>query len=108
MKERMVTEEPLVQFLLGGLPETEHQALEERLFTDEQLQAELDKVTDDLIDHYLAGGLSPEERKRFETYFLAASRHRERLDFIRDLTSAVGEWSITRPGRGPPSGSPLR
>ena len=90
MKERMAAEERLVQFLLGGLPEAEHEAVEERLFTDEPLQAELDKVTDDLIHDYVAGRLGAEERGRFETHFLAAARHRERLDFIQDLTSAVG------------------
>jgi anti-sigma factor RsiW len=82
-------EERLIRFLLGSLPEAEHEELEERLFTDEPLQAELDATTDDLIHTYLAGGLSPEERQQFETHFLTAARHRERLAFIRELLTAV-------------------
>jgi hypothetical protein len=82
-------EATLVRFLLGALHEQEHAAVEERLFTEAGLQGRLDIATDDLIHRYLAGGLDADDHARFERYFLASRRHRERLVFVRDLLAAA-------------------
>jgi hypothetical protein len=79
----------LVDYLLGGLSETERVSLEARLFNDEALDERLLATTDEIIEAYLAGGLSARDRQRFETHFLAAADHRERLAFMRALQTAV-------------------
>jgi hypothetical protein len=82
-------EQKLVDFLLGRASEDERTALESRLFTDDELNDELLATTDDLIHSYLSGELSREDSVRFETEFLAAPRHRQRLAFVKQLVSTV-------------------
>jgi hypothetical protein len=100
-------EEPLVRFLLGDLPAPERETLEARLFEDRGFLDEILAVTDDLIDAYLAGSLAPPDAARFEAHFLAAPRHRERFELMRDVIAATQEagregrvrrfvfWSLT-------------
>jgi len=85
----VMDERTLVEYLLGRLAEPERSQTEERIFTEEGLDEELQATADDLIHAYLKGSLSPEDRGRFETHFLALPRHQQRLAFIRDLSSAV-------------------
>lgn len=96
-------EDVLAAFLLGVLPEAEHEALEERLLAgDEALHEGLDLARDDLIHAYLAGRLAPPEREAFEKHFLLSARHRERLAFVRDLkaaTARVAAGAMPRPAR---------
>jgi anti-sigma factor RsiW len=89
MRRAAEQERQLAQHLLGQLPEAEAETLEERLFADDELRAELLATADDLIHSYLVGGLTRDDRERFETHFLASPRHRERVAYIRDLLSAV-------------------
>ena len=81
----------LVRHLLGDLPEGDREAIENRLFEDRGFVDEVQAVTDDLIDAYLAGILSPEDTARFESHFLASPVRRARFEFIRDLASAARE-----------------
>ena len=91
-----VLEQKLVEYLLGGLPPEERAEIEEGLFTDDELDDALQATRDDLIHAYLAATLSPQDRERFESHFLASDRHRGRLAFIRDLLSAVDHVSRER------------
>jgi hypothetical protein len=90
----------LVRFLLGTLPEAEYNGIEAALFSDEQLQQEVDSTADDLIQAYLAGTLSNEERASFEAFFLASPGHQERLAFVRDLITATHRAGRERPASG--------
>ena len=96
-------EATLVRFLLGALHEQEHAAVEERLFTDAGLQGRLDIATDDLIHRYVAGALAADDHARFERYFLASRRHRERLVFVRDLVAAADRVRSARVPRVTPA-----
>jgi hypothetical protein len=89
-------EERLARFLLGALPPEEHAGIEERLFLDDDLDEELRAATDDLIHGYLSGSLSDEDRRRFETHFLASPIHRERMEFVQDLLVAAARVSKRR------------
>jgi hypothetical protein len=80
------------------LPEEERERLEESFFADDELHGELQATVDDLIHAYLAGALSPDDRARFETHFLATPRRRERLEFVRDLVAATDRVSAQRTG----------
>lgn len=87
----MSTESPrgplFVRYLLGGLPSEEQEDLEERYFSDPDLHEELRAASDDLIDDYLSGRLSADDRKRFEEYFLRSPRQRRRLELVRAVAA---------------------
>jgi len=89
-------ERRLVDYLLGRLPDADRVALEERLFEDGSLDDQLVATTDELIHAYLRGELAPEDRQPFESHFLAAPDHRERLDFMRHLLAVT-----SRPAASP-------
>ena len=76
-------------YLLGALPPDRQEEIDERFLADEDLHAELQATADDLIQAYLSGQLSAEDRERFETHFLASPRRRERVAFVRSLVTAV-------------------
>ena len=87
--EDLDLEADLRAYLLGVLPPERQDSIEERFFADKELHLQLQATGDDLIHAYLAGELSPADRERFETHFLASPRRRERLAFVRSLMTAV-------------------
>jgi hypothetical protein len=92
--EGIVTDErapnsTLFAYLLGELPAAEEAAMDESVFLDDAADERRALAADDLIDAYLGGGLSPARRQRFETHFLAAAVHRDRLRLLRDLRTVV-------------------
>lgn len=46
---------------------------------------------DELIDEYLDGSLSEQEREKFEQHFLATTERREKLSFAKALRRYVTE-----------------
>jgi hypothetical protein len=82
-------EEMLRAYLLGALPAERQEEIDEQLVADGEVHTELLATADDLIHAYLVGGLSPADRERFESHFLASPRRQERLRFVRSLLSAV-------------------
>lgn len=80
-----------MRYLLGELSEEEQSLLEEEYFDDPAFFQEVRARRDDLIDAYLRGELSPDERARFETYFMATPRRRERVEFARALMKTVDQ-----------------
>jgi anti-sigma factor RsiW len=93
------TEPQLAAYLLGRLPPPEQERLEESYFEDDALHEHLQATADDLIAAYLSGGLSSEDRAHFESHFLASPVQRERLEFIRALTTAVAPRKRAFPNR---------
>jgi hypothetical protein len=79
----------LFAYLLGELSAAEEAAMDESAFLDDASDERHALAVDDLIDAYLGGGLSPAQRQRFETHFLAAAVHRDRLRLLRDLRTVV-------------------
>ena len=92
MRTKSDAENILARYLLGQLPETEQQRIEERFFTDEEFLAQLLVVEDDLIDDYAQGRLVGAEREGFEKFFLASPRRRQRVAFA---TTVAGHFSET-------------
>ncbi|HEX6737596.1 MAG TPA: zf-HC2 domain-containing protein, partial [Vicinamibacteria bacterium] len=79
----------LVEYLLGRLTPDEQAQVEEKAFVDDDFEEQLEATADDLIHAYLAGGLTAEDRRRFESHFLESRRHQERLAFMKDLLAAM-------------------
>jgi hypothetical protein len=103
-----VQENLMCRYLLGELPESEVNALEQQLLTDDETFEQLREVESDLVEDYVRGRLTPGDRQRFEQHYLASPVHRRRLVVARNLiekadglraTAAAGEFSVLSPPR---------
>lgn len=64
--------ETVRKYLLGELTDDQQQNFEQRLLSEAELTQELEVITDDLVDEYLAKQLTPKESEWFEQHFLAS------------------------------------
>jgi hypothetical protein len=87
--------EDLRGWLLGLLPEQESRSLEERLITDSELYEELFIVEEELIDDYIAGRLSADERAAFESYFMNSPERQEQFRIANALRVYIGDAKET-------------
>ena len=92
------------RWLLGLLPEAESQSLEERFVTDASLYEELFIIEDELIDDYLAGKLTADERTAFETYFMNSTQRQEQFRIANALRAYIGDSK--QPAQPPPVARP--
>jgi hypothetical protein len=81
--------EQAIRYLYGEHLEAERDDIEERLFTDEDFSLFVDDVENDLIDEYLRGELSFEEKRRFETKYLTTDGRRDRVALAGTLHEKV-------------------
>ncbi|MCI0391595.1 MAG: CHAT domain-containing protein [Acidobacteria bacterium] len=76
--------------MLGELTEDERRRLEIRVFDDEEFgerfPEHLSLLEDELIEDYVKGALTPQEKKRFEDHFQRTPQRREKLSFIESLS----------------------
>jgi len=79
----------LIDYLLGSLPEDEAECLDEQVITDDLVASRLRLLEDDLVDAYVSGALTGQTLRRFETFYLASPRRREKVAFARRLLAAV-------------------
>jgi hypothetical protein len=82
-------DEYLVQYILGLLPESETERLDEASIADDEIAGRLRIVEDDLVDAYVRGNLDGETLERFETYYLSSPARREHVRFAASLVRAV-------------------
>jgi hypothetical protein len=73
------------RYLLGVLSDDEVVRLEESYFADDKLFEEIEIAEDELVDAYVRGQLSGEDRKRFEKGLATSERLSERVRFGRLL-----------------------
>jgi cell division protein FtsB len=83
MSELGYTDEVLVRFLLGSLPEAERRRLEERFLADDQLFEQLVALEDELRYDYVDGKLGRREGERFERLLLTSPEDRARAQVAR-------------------------
>ena len=77
----------LKRFLLGDVTSEEETQLEDRLFDDSDFVRQLAVVEEELIDDYLCGRLTDDERIRFKSHFMTprqASGQSDRTDARRE------------------------
>ena len=86
------SDETIRRFLLGGLSASEQPLFEQRLFTDDGLDARVRLAECDLADDYAFERLSAPERNLFEERFLLTSDRRQKLQVskvLRDRFSSI-------------------
>src|SRR5262249_45164312 len=95
------SDKPLIQYLLGELSSPERDAIEDRYLTDEAFHEELLVCEGELIDAYVRGELSFEQRGHFERWFLRSPGRQEQLKFAKALVR-FGSESPMPAGSSPP------
>ncbi len=79
MTQTLENKQKAVSYLLGELSGAERDALEDRLFLDEDFSSFLSDVENDLIDEYVRGELTASEKLKFENAYLTSDTRRERV-----------------------------
>jgi hypothetical protein len=78
-----------------GAVDTDHKTqFEERILSEPGTYEELLIVEEELIDQYVAGGLSKLEREQFETHFLTTAERQKDLRFGQLLRRYVNSHSV--------------
>ena len=90
-------QERIRRYLLGQLSDGAREEIEQDLLTNEELFEELLVAEDELIDEYLGGKLSADERASFEKHFLSTPERHEKLKFGR----ALDRYLSSRPSEVP-------
>ena len=83
------------------MPESEANSLEELYFADRESFEQIWAVENDLVDDYVAGRLTSEDRGCFEGHYLASPRHREGVAVARALHAAARKAPRPRAVPGP-------
>jgi methionine-rich copper-binding protein CopC len=83
-------------YLLGGLGGDDLEEFEKQLLTDDGVFEELLVAEDELIDQYVGGNLSSDEREVFEKHFLITAERQDELDFARTLRRFVLQKTTQR------------
>src|SRR5262249_55725723 len=83
MEKQIYNEELIVQYLLGSLPEEETERFDELCFVDDEFAERMSAVENDLVDTYVRGELSSRKLERFDSYYLASPRRREKVKIAR-------------------------
>lgn len=86
---RQFDEQMIKQYLLGQLGDDVLPEIEKGFLIEDQAFEELLAVEADLIDEYLSGALTEDERARFEQHCLATPEGRQNLRFARALRRYV-------------------
>src|SRR5262245_48424628 len=97
VSETVTAEKQLIRYLLGQLPQSESERLDELCFIDEEFSARLQIIEDDLIDAYARGRLSKDERGLFEVKYLAVPYLRERVGFAMAFKDSINVTDAVPP-----------
>jgi hypothetical protein len=81
-------------YLLGEVTDQEREQVEQQLMTGGEYFSLFLKTEESLIDEYVKGELSSDERGPFETYFLSAPERRDRLEFAKSFNRYIAEVKI--------------
>ena len=78
-------QDQLRNYLLGRLDDNGEEQVERRLLSDDEFFDEFELIQSELIDQFIYGHLSEEERVFFEKHLLQTAQQRERLAFALAL-----------------------
>jgi len=87
-----MTDERIIAYLLEELPEEDSERFEKECFAQDSWPEQISLVEDDLIDGYLRGDLTPEQRRRFEQNYLTTPARLERVRAAAVLIRHVDEY----------------
>ena len=107
MELTLHTEAMIRRYLLGDLTQDELEALELRLLGDADFLHWVSLMEEELVDEYVGGRLSSEERKKFESSFLCTPEGRREVSFAAGLRNrALEERNTAVTGEGVAAATP--
>src|SRR5262245_34616139 len=77
------------KYLLGDVTQDEQRRVEGHLMGDDEYFNLLCRTETDLMDEYVRGVLSPQDRIRFERHFMSAPERRESVAFAEVLNASL-------------------
>ena len=89
VRDAHLNEELIIRYLLGQLPEAQQVEIEDSAFQSQQYMQDILAVESDLIDEYVRGEITLNNREQFERHFLAAPERRRKVEFARALTTVT-------------------
>ena len=112
MEPTSESETMIRRYLLGDLRQEELETLECRLLSDADYLDCVSLLEEELVDEYVRGLLSPEEREKFETSFLCSPEGRREVRFAAGLRGRALEAKQTTvteeaSGRAKPRAQPF-
>lgn len=93
MSEEVNNQGKIRKYLLGILDETRVEEIEKLLVSDDKCFQELQLAEVELIQDFVDGKLSQEEKKAFDENFIITDERREEINFARVLRKFVDEKS---------------
>lgn len=91
MKDNSYDDQTISRFLLRQLPEAESDAIEAKFFADAEYFERICEVENRLVDRYIRGRLSRQERELFERNYLITPARRQKVAFAKSLTRATAQ-----------------
>ena len=91
MKDEMVTDALVREFLLGNVDDEQRQQIESLFLTDSQTRERVLAVEQDLIEDYLEGSLTTADRERFVSRYAQTDEQRRKLR----ITKSIKDWAVT-------------
>ncbi|HEX6189930.1 MAG TPA: hypothetical protein VFZ40_17770 [Pyrinomonadaceae bacterium] len=83
------TEELITRFLSGQLSEEERNAVEERFLADDDYFAQLLVMEDSIVDDYVLGRLTDEDRRNADLLFRSSLLEKREVKFTEDLIASL-------------------
>ena len=100
------SDEQLVRYLLGDVPEAEADRLDERSITDDAFAVRLRVIENDLVDRYARGEPFDASLERFERLYRASSHLRDKVRFAQALHALTARSDAgSKPERTTPTPS---
>ncbi|PZR74360.1 MAG: hypothetical protein DLM73_08185 [Chthoniobacterales bacterium] len=90
MSEPSHSEQEVIQYLLGALPEAETERFDALSVADADFADELGAAEKNLVDAYIQGELTGASLERFQSHYLASPLRREKVEFAKAFQSYAG------------------
>ncbi len=85
MSEHRYDEQLIISYLLGALPDTEAERLDELSLMDDEFAEQLISVENDLVDAYVRGELAKQNLGSFKAHYLASPGRRDKVQLAQAL-----------------------
>lgn len=96
MKEEIISDALLRQFLLGKVNDEERQRIESLFLTDSVIRERVLAVEQDLVEDYLEDSLSPGDKERFLSHYAQTPEQERKLR----ITKSIKDWAVTESAEG--------
>ena len=91
MKQELMTDAFLREFLLGKVNDDERERIESVFLTDSQIRERVLALEQDLIEDYLEESLTQEDKERFISLYAQTDEQRRALR----ITKSIKDWAVT-------------